>query len=43
MAEKRFLEKKNKNFAVADELRKQIEEKGFALIDSKESYTIMKK
>ncbi len=43
LAEKRLTEKKNKNYAAADELRKQIESAGYIITDTSNSYNIEKK
>lgn len=43
LAEKRWECKKTKNFAMADELRKQISDLGYDILDSKEGYQITKK
>ena len=42
MAEQRFQAKKEKNFKLADELREQINKKGYQILDTKESYQIKK-
>lgn len=41
-AEKRWQAKKDRNFALADEMRLKITELGFTILDSKDSYTIEK-
>ena len=43
MVNQRVEAKKAKNYALADEIRRQIEEKGFVVKDSKDSYTISRK
>ena len=40
LAEKRLLAKKEKNYALSDELRKAINEKGFEIIDKADGYVI---
>src|SRR5690606_10411201 len=42
LAEKRRAAKEQKDFQKADELRRQIEEQGFSIEDTKEDYTIKK-
>lgn len=43
LAEKRLEAKKMKDFSLADNLRKEIEEVGFSLIDQKDGFVIEKK
>lgn len=43
LAEQRKLAKQQKNYALADELRKQIDQMGFAIIDTSQGYEIKKK
>ena len=43
LAENRWQAKKNRDFATADDLRKQISELGYDIIDSKEGYQITKR
>lgn len=43
LAEERMEAKKNKDFARADSIRKQIEDAGYTLIDTKEGFTLEKK
>jgi cysteinyl-tRNA synthetase len=43
LAEERIEAKKNKDFARADEIRKQIEDAGYILVDTKEGFSIEKK
>jgi cysteinyl-tRNA synthetase len=43
LAEERIEAKKNKDFARADEIRKEVESLGFIIIDSKEGFVIEKK
>ena len=43
LAEQRMTAKKQKNYALADELRAKIEQLGFCVADSKDGYTISKK
>lgn len=43
LAQKRWQAKKDKNFALADELRMKIDSLGFVVKDSKEGYEIIKK
>ncbi|MDD4815867.1 MAG: cysteine--tRNA ligase [Clostridia bacterium] len=43
LAETRWQAKQNKNFAESDRQRKEIESKGFAVLDSKDGYEIVKK
>ncbi len=43
LAEERMEAKKNKDFARADAIRKQIEDAGYTLIDTKEGFTLEKK
>lgn len=42
LAEKRWQAKQNKDYASADAIRKEIEEKGFAINDHKDGYDIVK-
>ena len=42
LAESRFQAKKDKNFALADELREKIKQKGYQVLDTKEGYTLTK-
>lgn len=42
LAESRFQAKKDKNFALADELREKIKQKGYSVLDTKEGYTLTK-
>ncbi|MEG1581846.1 MAG: DALR domain-containing protein, partial [Clostridia bacterium] len=42
LAEQRVEAKKNKNFALADEIRKKIEDSGYSLKDTREGYEITK-
>ena len=42
LAESRFQAKKDKNFALADELREKIKQKGYSVLDAKEGYTLTK-
>lgn len=42
LAEERIEAKKNKDFTRADEIRKQIEDAGYILVDTKEGFTIEK-
>jgi cysteinyl-tRNA synthetase len=43
LAEERVEAKKNKNYSRSDTIRKEIEEAGFILVDTKEGFTIEKK
>lgn len=43
LAQERIDAKKNKNYSRADEIRKEIESKGFNLVDTKEGFIIEKK
>lgn len=43
LAEERMEAKKNKDFARADTIRKQIEDAGYALVDTKEGFGLEKK
>ncbi len=43
LAEKRWQAKKDRNWAEADALRAQIDEKGYAVKDSKDGYAVVKK
>jgi cysteinyl-tRNA synthetase len=43
LAEERIAVKKNKDFTRADEIRKQIEDAGYILVDTKEGFTVEKK
>lgn len=40
LAEKRKAAKAEKNYALADEIRKEIADKGFILVDTKDGFTI---
>lgn len=42
IAEQRFVAKQQKDYALADSLRKQLEQMGYSVIDSKEGYKINK-
>ena len=42
LAEKRYQAKKQKDFATADALRAKISEQGYAVLDSKDGYKIVK-
>ena len=42
LAEKRKAAKAEKNYALADEIRKEIADKGFILVDTKDGFTIKK-
>ena len=42
LAEKRWQAKKERNFALADQLRKEIEELGYLVLDAKDGYKITK-
>ncbi len=42
LCERRWQAKKDRNYAVADELRRQITTAGFAMLDGRESYTVEK-
>ncbi len=43
LAEKRWQAKKEKNWAVADELRKKLDEMGYAVKDAKDGYSVNRK
>ena len=43
LAQKRWEAKKNKNYQEADMIRKEINEMGYDILDSKEDYKIIKK
>lgn len=43
LAQKRWEAKKNKNYSEADAIRKQINEMGYDILDSREGYKILKK
>lgn len=43
LCEKRLTAKKERNFTLADELRNQVENKGFSILDKKDGFEIIKK
>lgn len=43
IAEERWQAKKEKNFALADALRKELSDKGYEILDSKDGYKVIKK